>query len=246
MEQTDVSHYDGLTWWGPVDDAQVSSALDLVDLPAGARAVDLGCGRGELLVRLAGHRGIQLTGIDRSAAALAQARVLLDQRAPDAHVALLEMCAGDYEAEAGSLGFVANLGGPYAGDTYAGTLGTYARWLVPGGLFLSGHGFWMQEPCADYVDATEVPADAFTDHAGTMRDAAERGFELLHHSISSRAAWDAFEGRILENRRAYAEAHPTDEEARRALERSRRWNEAQQRWGRDTMGFALHLYRLRS
>ncbi|MHC4925387.1 MAG: SAM-dependent methyltransferase, partial [Planctomycetota bacterium] len=58
-----------------------------------------------------------------------------------------------------------------------------------------------------------------------------------------REEWDGFEGRILENRERWCAAHPDDEDARAALERSRSWNDAQQRWGRDTMGFALYLFK---
>ena len=53
--------------------ADVDAILGLVSLPAGATALDLGCGVGRHALELA-RRGYQVTGIDRTAAYLAEAQ----------------------------------------------------------------------------------------------------------------------------------------------------------------------------
>jgi SAM-dependent methyltransferase len=236
--QSDVSHYDGLTYWGPTSEARMEAILDLVDLPAGATALDVGCGRAELLVRLVERYGVEAIGIDKSAAALAQARAEFETRAPDAGVSLLELEVSEYAPEPGSLDFISFLGGPFVGDSYPSTVRAFAEWLAPGGLLLSGHGFWMREPEPAYLEATGLPHDTLTDHTSNIECGYGAGFDVLYVSVSTRDEWDEFEGRIHYNRQMV----PGDPEL---MEEKQRWFDAQQRWGRDTMGFALYLFKKR-
>ena len=53
--------------------ADVDAILELVDLPPGASILDLGCGVGRHALELA-RRGYQVTGVDRTAAYLAEAQ----------------------------------------------------------------------------------------------------------------------------------------------------------------------------
>ena len=80
-----------------------------------------------------------------------------------------------------------------------------------------------------------MTADELSDHIGNMECGAAAGFDLLYDCVSNRDDWDEFEGRILFNREAYAAAHPDDDEVQEEILGKRRWNSAQQRWGRDTM-----------
>jgi ubiquinone/menaquinone biosynthesis C-methylase UbiE len=58
------------------DPAIVARLLDLLDLPAGGRCLDIACGTGNYTAAL-GATGIDVTGIDQSAVMLAAARVKL-------------------------------------------------------------------------------------------------------------------------------------------------------------------------
>ena len=55
--------------------------------------------------------------------------------------------------------------------------------------------------------------------------------------------WDHFEDTLQANHERYAAAHPEDDALQARVASKRQWLEAQRKWGRDTMGFALYLFR---
>ncbi len=72
--RSDIEHYDGLAHWGPYAAASLAPLLDLMVQPDGGAVLDVGCGHGALLLALAKRSCVQVTGVDRSSAALDQAR----------------------------------------------------------------------------------------------------------------------------------------------------------------------------
>ncbi|MDJ0976825.1 MAG: methyltransferase domain-containing protein [Planctomycetota bacterium] len=243
MPRSDVAHYQSLAYWGPVSVEQMEAVLDRMDLRAGARALDIGCGRAEILVRLVERSGVSAVGIDRSAAALALARDAFAERCPEAEPELIERDAASLAYPAGSFDVIAWLGGPYVGTSFETTVETCATWLKPGGYLLLGHGFWAEEPPAAYLEATELPADTLATHEHNLDVVARTGCELVDVSISTRDAWDHFEGTILANHEQYAAANPDEDGVAEMIATKRAWHVAQERWGRDVMGFALYLLR---
>ena len=107
----------------------------------------------------------------------------------------------------------------------------------------SGQGFWITPPPQPYLDATGMPPDTLTDEATMLSQVTEADFEIVERSQSTRAQWDHFEGTVLANHETYAAAHPDDEAVQAMIAQKRAWNDAQERWGRDVMGFGVYLAR---
>ena len=243
MTRTDVDHYEGLVYWGPMSSEQMEDILDRVDLSSNDRALDVGCGRAEVLVRLVERFDVEATGVDRSAAALALARSILQARCPEARPQLLETDVNELRFDRGTFRWISWLGGPFIGASFESTVAALKEWLTPGGYLLLGHGFWAQQPPAAYLKATSLPEDALSTHEHNLEVIREADLELLATSISTREAWDHFEGTIHANHEAYAAAHPDDEDLQAMIATKRAWHDAQERWGRDVMGFALYTAR---
>ena len=246
-EQSDVWHYEGLTYWSPLSVARVESVLDLIPLQSGDAALDIACGKAEILLRLVERHGVRGTGLDRSPWALELARQEAAERVPDARLDLVQAGLDEFHPEPGSFSCITCLGGPRLGATLGDTLAVLKTWLRPGGYLLLGEGFWAQPPPAEYLQATGIPADGLPDHPGIMQAGREQGMALLYTCISNRDEWDVFEGRILYNaeqrdaeRRARGVAEP---EGGKTVQQRRDWYDAQSRWGRDAMGFGLYLFR---
>jgi SAM-dependent methyltransferase len=239
---SDVWHYQGLTHWGPVSAARIERLVDRMRLAPGARALDLGCGGGALLLALVERHRVAAVGVDRSPHALDLARAAFAARAPEAAVEWVRAEAADYQPAA-AFDAVCWLGGPYLGGDFAATLSRLAGWLGPGGYLLAGQGFWRSPPPAEYLAATGLAADELFDHPGNLAAGARAGLRLLYTGVSSRDEWDEFEGTILYNAEQYAVDHRDAPDPDGRLEARRRWNHAQQRWGREVMGFGCYLFR---
>ena len=112
---------------------RLDELIGLLDLPPEPHVLDIGCGTGELLVRLAeagdtvrGHEargaGFHGVGVDASPQFLARAREAVAQRAPRADIELLEMDGADYAAEAASFDLACCVGASWIFRGHRGTL----------------------------------------------------------------------------------------------------------------------------
>ncbi len=243
MTMSDVWHYDGLVYWSPISEDKMEMLLDMVPLGSGDHALDIGCGCGEILLRLVERYGVSATGIDRSSSALEVASEAIARRAHRSQIKLIETDINELSADPESYGFISSLGGPRIGTSYRDTLRALGSWLRPGGYLLMGELFWAKQPDPEYLEATGLPTDGMNDHWGNMQAGRDEGLTPLFACVSNRDEWDAFEGRILYNVELRAEAYPTEPGLQDNLQHRRAWWEAQQRWGRDTMGFGLYLFR---
>lgn len=241
MPPSDIFHYEGLTYWGPMSSARVEGMLDLLPLQSGDRVLDIGCGRAEVLVRLVEKYSVDAVGVDRSTAALALARAAHTERVADAALRFVQADAREFSADAGSFAAVVALGGPHLGVDVRASWRKLASWVRPGGYLLLGEGVWTQPPDPAYLQATGIPGDEMLTPGAQLTMGRELGLTPLYTCMSSRDEWDQFEGRILYNVERYATSHPEDPDIAAMVERRRRFYDAQQSWGRDTMGFVMYL-----
>jgi SAM-dependent methyltransferase len=93
-----ITHGD-LAFHDPLDPAVVDEVLDLAALGPADRALDLGCGPGELLVRLAERTGCGGLGVDLAAGQIEEARRRAATRAPQAGLEFLAADAGTVDGE---------------------------------------------------------------------------------------------------------------------------------------------------
>jgi hypothetical protein len=109
---------------------------------------------------------------------------------------------------------------------------------------LIGDGYWRREPQAAYLEALGATADELPDYAGLVGAGAAVGLEPVYASVTTEEEWDRYEWRLIFNGLRFAAEHPDDPGAADV----QAWAErARARYlspgGRDTMGFALVLYR---
>jgi hypothetical protein len=77
-------------------------------------------------------------------------------------------------------------------------------------------------------------------------EAAElRGLELVHTFVSSKDDWDQYEGLQWYATAEYARSHPDDPDLPELLERVAKAKVVYLRWGRDTLSWAMDVFRQR-
>jgi SAM-dependent methyltransferase len=226
-DYTRIAHT-GMAIMNPIPAAKLDEVLALLDLPARGRVVDLGCGKGDLLGRIAARYDVNAVGIDRDEKLLAEAPPGIKAIVADIETWNRGRAAFD---------LVASVGSPAQLSSLAGL-------VRPGGLVLYGDGYWRREPSDEYLEALGATRDELEDYAGTIRRAAELGLTPLYAVTASVDDFDRYEWSWSLNGERYAREHLDEPGVGEFVE----WIRAGRRryaelGGRDTLGFGLFLFR---
>jgi SAM-dependent methyltransferase len=241
----DITHREHVIC-NPTSEEKLDRLVELLRLPADVRVVDIACGKGEFLTRLAKAYGVHCVGIDLSPFFVAEAERRLKSRAPDAQAVFLEMNGADFEPdETYSFAVASCIGASWIYGGHAGTLDALTRMVMPGGWVIAGEPYWLQEPSEEYLQASGVAREAFGTHADNVVMGEQRGLDLVHTFVSNKDEWDRYEGLQWYATIDYARSHPDDKDLQELLRRVTKERATYLRWGRDTVGWAIYVFRRR-
>lgn len=223
----------------PVDPGDLDEVLDLAAIPRGARVLDVGCGKGSLLLRLRDRGAGEGVGVDLSPDCAAEAR----RRLGDGPFRVIEGDGAAFRADPGSFDLAACLGASWIFGGHRGTLRALSGWTRPGGIVLVAEPFWARPPSGRYLAAQDLRADAFGSHAGNAAAGIEEGLLLLHARVAPSSAWDRYEGLQWRAAEEWAREHPEDPDREEILRRMRGFRDSHLEEGREVLGDALYLFR---
>jgi hypothetical protein len=118
--------------------------------------------------------------------------------------------------------------------------------VKPGGWVIVGEPFWLQEPSEDYLEVSGYAREDFGSHFSNAQAGEQRGLDLVHTIVSSKDDWDRYEGLQWYATDEYARTHPDDPDLVEVVERVGKARAVYLRWGRDTLGWAIYMFRLRT
>lgn len=202
-----------MRWNTPLSEDHAALLVHRLDIPAGARVLDLGCGWGELLLRAVATNGtsgaLSTTGIgvDTDDAALARGRVLAADRSLDAQVTFVKHDAAAWREPAER---VLCIGASHAFGGTAAALKALAELVPPGGRLLFGDGYWERKPT---IEATEIFGDETMPLADLIEQARALGWRVLHFSTADQREWDDFEATWRAGRQEWLLEHADDPRA---------------------------------
>ncbi|HON37752.1 MAG: class I SAM-dependent methyltransferase [Pseudomonadota bacterium] len=242
----DITHRE-LVVCNPTSEEKLKCLVELLRLPAGARVVDIACGKGEFLIRLAEAYGVRGIGIDISPFFIAEAKRRAEMQVSGLGIDFIQMDGADYKPdEPESLDLVSCIGASWIFGGHAGTLDALIRMVKPGGWVIVGEPYWRQEPPKEYLEASEVAKEDFGSHFSNAEAGERRGLDLVYTIVSSKDDWDKYEGLQWYATAEYARTHPDDPDLATVVERVEKAKAAYLRWGRDTFGWAIYLFRRRT
>ncbi len=229
----------------PLSGGAVDRVIEWLSLERGARVIDFGAGKCELLFRLAARRSANCTGVEISPRFAEEARRRAQAWDGPGGVVVVEGDAAEYARREDAAGFDAALcigaSGAFGGRD--GALAVLRRCARPGGAMALGEGFWRQQPDPQYLASLGASEDEMEDHAGNIAAGERLGLSLVGSVTATEAEWDAYEGAYLGSIESFAAANPGDAEAAEMRAWAVMRREAYERWGRATLGFGVYVFR---
>ena len=235
-----------LVFLNPSSADKLDRLVELMDLPEGARVLDVGSGKGEALLRAAMHQKITGIGVDLSPDFTRVAR----ERAaaigePGRNLQFLAMRGEDYVPE-GLCDAVLCIGASWIFGGMKGTAAQLSEYVKPGGYLAIGEPHLIEQPTADYLAelaaAGSEPDSAMT-LAENLLEAESCGIVALYVIPSSQADYDHYEWSRIRAAELYALANPDDPDVPALLKRARTHRDLYLRYARETVGWALYLFK---
>jgi len=228
----------------PINKEKFEKFCSLLKLNRGARVLDIGCGKGEFLIRLAELYDISGVGVDLSPYFVKEFLEKYQKRIPKSDIKILEMDGADYKPE--TLEFfdlTMCIGASWIYNGYRGTIQTLKKMTKSGGLIVVGEPFWLKEPCEEYLKAEELKREEIGTHQDNVKVGEEEGLTCLYTMVSNHDDWDHYETLQWWAVDDYVRANPDDEDILELLGRKSRDKENYLCWGRDALGWAIYIFR---
>ena len=236
-----IAHRDH-DYCNPISAAKIEKVLDLLPLDGSSRALDLGCGRAELALRIIERFGSTVIAVDRSERMLDAARERAEWTGALAKLHLDDSDIRNYQADPETFHLTVMLGAGGIEGGMAGICSQLRTWTKSGGYLLIGEGYWQRKPNAEYVAFLGGSETQYLDHRGNVQAGVNAGLIPLYAVTASLDEWDDYEWKYSRSIERYAGEQPDDPDIPEMLKRSRRWRDAYLRWGRDTLGFGVYLF----
>ena len=228
----------------PTNEEKLARLVDLVRLPTAGRVVDIACGKGEFLIRLAEAYGVRGIGVDLSPFYITEAERRLRARVPQPGITFTRMDGADFKPDKpNSLALASCIGASWVFGGHAGTLDTLVAMAEPDGWVIVGEPYWRREPADEYLRALGLTRDAFGSHTDNVEAGQRRGLDLVHTLVSSQDDWDRYEGLQWVATADYARTNRDDTDLPELLERVAKEKSAYLKWGRDVLGWAIYVFR---
>ncbi len=239
----DITHREHIVL-NPSSIEKLDQLVSLVRLKRDAHVLEIATGKGEFIIRLAERYGIEGVGVDLSPYHIADAKGKQQKRVPDARLVFLEMDGAEYKPEKPeSLDLVACIGASWIYGGHRGTLKALEGMAAQESWIVVGEPYWRHEPEREYLEAIGQERNSFGTHAENAEAGKEFGLELAYTLVSSQDDWDKYEGLQWYAAESWASGHREDPDVETVLKRVRESKTAYLRWGRETLGWAIYVFK---
>jgi SAM-dependent methyltransferase len=194
----------------PISEDTIDTLIGLLPLGASDRALDVGCGRGELLIRLAEATGAHGFGLDSSEAQIARARHEAATRLPATDMLFETRDGGTLVAPAGSFALAACVGSSHALGGLVPTLERLSELVRPGGHVVVGEGYWIRPPLPAELEILGASEDELPDLPGLLAAGDGHGLRPVYLASATDEDWRRYEWAYVLNLETYAAANPDE------------------------------------
>lgn len=237
-----VTHRDHLVM-NPTSEAKTDEFIGILPLKPNARVLDIASGKGEQLLRIIEKYNATGVGIDISPYEIEASTQRAISRGLQNKVEFIEADGAKYDAKSNSFDLTMCFGASWVWGGHLGTIEALKKIVKLGGLIVLGEPYKLKDPEQGYSEIEPDFAKTLVTHAENVEIAQNAGLTLLYTIVSDQNDWDRYEGLCLRAAELYAEENPDDPDAQEILERQRRRYDVYLKYGRDTVGWAIYLFR---
>jgi len=238
----DITHRKHLIC-NPMSKEKFHRLCDVLPLKEKDRVLDIACGKGEFLVRLAEVHGVSGVGVDKSPFCIRDCLEKKQERVPEADLVFLEMDGADYRPSGEKFIMSSCIGASWVYDGHRGTVKALSEMTVPDGWVVVGEPFWVNEPSEGYLESQNFRREDYGTHLGNVQIGEELGMRCVYTIVSNQDDWDHYESLqwlAVEQHLAENPCDPDNEETfSRALSSKKVYLEE----GRDALGWAIYVFK---
>jgi trans-aconitate methyltransferase len=225
----------------PMSTIKIDELIELLNLKSQAEILDIACGKGEILTRIAERYTISGVGVDISPFFVADAKQNLKRRVPNSRIEILNMDAADYKPDR-LFDLSMCIGASWIYKGHQETLRALKAMTKPSGLILVGEPFWLKEPEEAYLTAAGETRDDLGTHYENVQAGTEEDLILLYSLVSNQDDWDRYSALRWYSTAKFAEENTDDPDVPEIVKRIDREKATYLQWGRDTVGWAIYLF----
>jgi len=239
----DITHKKHLVC-NPMNKDKLEGLFSLLDIKPGSKVLDIACGKGEPLIRLAELFNISGTGVDLSPYCIKDCEKKKNERVPNSDIKLLEMDGAKYSPEINELfDLVMCIGASWIYNGFKGTINALKKMTKPNGLLIIGEPYWLKEPDDEYLEMIGIKKEEYNSHYKTIDTGEEEGLNCIYTLVSNNDDWDHYETLQWWSAYDYMSTNPNDPDNSELLDKINKAKIEYLLYGRNTFGWAIYVFK---
>jgi len=228
----------------PMSKLKLDGLLSLLDMKEGSRVLDIGCGKGEFLIRLYELFNISGIGVDISPYFIKECRKTKNKRISESDVKFLEMDGSKYKPDKNELfDLTVCLGASFTYNGFIQTIKALKNMTEPDGTIIVGEPFWLKEPDDEYLKMSGIKKEEYNSHYGNIDIAEKEGLTCTYTLVSNNDDWDHYETLQWLSACSYINSNPDDPDNPELLEKIKKAKTEYLLYGRDTLSWAIYIFK---
>lgn len=231
------------TFQNPTSEAKLDRLIEYCQIEDGQRILDVGCGKGWLLQRIAERYAVRAEGVEVNPPFAEAGKERIAGSSLRGEIQYHVMPASDFRGEAGGYDVGLCIGASFAVGTFEQMVEWLRQYVRPGGVLAIGDV---------YTRHASIPSEseeAFS--GGAVRSLADTaghlnrdGMTLVGLIDSSLDDWDRYESLHWRTADEWARANPDHPELQEFLQQTERFKMNHLRFDRESLGWAIFVSRM--